>query len=81
MKPPKKPPKGRLDFTEEENAILQEYIDKYGEDPTLDYAISLGESAALELIKKAIHISSAQKILLQLQNIITVTFMQWWFTI
>ena len=53
MKPPKKPPKGRLDFTEEENAILQEYIDKYGEDPTLDYAISLGESAALELIKKA----------------------------
>lgn len=29
------------------------YIDKYGEDPTLEYAISLGADAALELIKEA----------------------------
>lgn len=53
MKKQKKPPKTRLEFTEEENAILDAYIEKYGEDPTLDYAISLGDSAALELIKKA----------------------------
>jgi len=53
MKPPKKPPKGRLDFTEEDNAILDAYIDKYGEDPTLEYAIPLGADAALELIKEA----------------------------
>ncbi len=40
-----------------------------------------GSKMFIEQGKKVIHILSALKILLQLQNIITVTFMQWWFTI
>ena len=41
----------------------------------------LMEGKKLRLKKKIINISSVLKTLLQSQNIITATFMQWWFTI
>ena len=39
------------------------------------------EGKKLRLKKKIINISLVLKTLLQSQNIITATFMQWWFTI